>query len=318
MVQAGQISKSQGRLVVIGNFDGVHRGHQSVIHEAGAQAAESQLILTVLTFDPHPAAVIRGQAPALITPLERKLALLKGLPESPDIEVLRFSRELAALSPRDFVQQVLVERLRTSSIFVGENFRFGRDRAGDLDDLRLLGQELCFSAQAIPLKKESEKTLSSSRVRALLAEGCVTEAGEILGRPHLWGGRVVAGDGRGRAIGFPTANLEEGDAQLPAEGVYAIDAFVGEKRVPVLPEGDRLPGLVHIGPRPTVERPNSVEVHLFDREELSTNLYGQHLLLGFRGKVRNVERFDGVEKLKQQISRDIEVGREILRKKENF
>ena len=305
-------------VVVIGNFDGVHLGHQAVVRAAVKEAAEKGLQPRALTFDPHPQEVLgRGLRPKL-TRLERKLALLSRL--GIEVRVERFTAALAELSPQEFAARVLVGKLGARTVLVGENFRFGRGRSGDLRTLAELGRELGFSARALELAADSEGLFSSTRVRAALARGEVDAAERCLGRPHSVLGTVVSGDGRGRTIGVPTANLANVVEVLPPNGVYAclVDREDADGRSEALALG-----VANLGVRPTVSgapaaegatgsvaaQGFSVEVHLLD---FDGDLYGQHLRVHFVARLRDEQKFPHLQALTQQIAADIAVARGLL------
>ena len=303
-------SSRQPRLVAIGNFDGVHRGHRSVLGAAAAEASRAGLVPTVLTFFPHPAEVLGQKRQPVLTVLERKIELIRAIDSALEVVVQPFDLELAQLSPREFVESILVKELDARQVFVGENFRFGHKRAGDLARLRELGAEFGFVARSEELVTDDVGAVSSTRIRRELAEGNVARAGEMLGRPHRLGGTVIQGDRRGRTIGFPTANLDDVRELLPADGVYAVrvselgasEATTDETLV------DRL-GVMNLGPRPTVERPYAIEVHVLDFEG---DLYGRRLVVDFVERIRGVNKFSSLDELKSQIARDVDSARSAL------
>ncbi len=289
------------RLLVIGNFDGVHLGHQAVLGEAVYEADARGLRPTVLTFDPHPAAVLGRPTRPMLTTSQQKKELLRQLEPSLEVVILEFDHHLAALTPEQFARRILKERLNAKVVVVGQNFRFGRGRAGDLQVLERLGKELGFVARAEPLRGDESGPFSSTRIRQALEAGDVAGAARLLGRPHLVFGRVERGDQRGRTLGFPTANLEEIPVAIPAEGVYfgwAHSSGLESKEA-----------VVNIGTRPTVGRPSAVEVHLLDYEG---DLYGQELSVELLGRLRPVQRFADVQQLKLQIGKDIDRARELM------
>ncbi len=291
------------RLVVIGNFDGVHRGHRVVLGAAMTEARAEGLLPTLLTFHPHPSDVLSGSPrPWLSWPDEKKRLLAEA---APGLEVAQepFTLELAAMSPEEFAERVLRDRFAARVVIVGENFRFGRARAGDLARLAELGRALGFRAHSVPLLSDEHGPLSSTRVRAALAAGDLDEAAYVLGRPYAFEGVVVRGDGRGRTIGVPTANLEHIDGTLPGDGVYTalVGAGAGVTRAGAV---------LNIGARPTVERPHAVEAHLLDRDE---DLYGARLRVTLVRRLRGVKRFASLAELTAQIARDIEAAREDFR-----
>lgn len=300
-----QTPASGRALVVIGNFDGVHLGHQTVIRAAIEQAERAGLTPVVLTFDPHPTEVLGGKVPAL-TPLPRKVELLRRLGPALSVVVEPFTRELAKKTPRQFASELLVGKLHAAVVLVGENFRFGRERSGDFAELARLGAELGFTAQAHELAGDQAGAYSSTRVRAALAAGDVAEAERLLGRPHAITGRVVRGDGRGRSIGVPTANLAGVVEALPPHGVYAcvVDAA---------PPGGEFSalglGVMNIGVRPTVEAGFSVEVHVLD---FDADLYGSTLRAHLCARLRGEQRFPDLGALTRQIQADVAESRRVL------
>lgn len=293
----------RGAAVAIGNFDGVHRGHRAVLD--AARALVPGAAPGVLTFEPHPREVLQpDRAPARLTPLAAKLRLLREA-GARFVQVLRFDRALIAMPAEAFVREVLVERLGAAGVAVGQDFRFGHGRGGDPALLTWLGPILGFRASVVtPLAVDGEPC-SSTRVRELLGDGHVALAAALLGRPHAVEGRVVRGDGRGRQIGFPTANLALRGRRpmLPAAGVYAVT-------VRPRPGGAVVwPGVANLGHRPTFEgRELRLEVHLLDR---GPDLYGTPLEVGFVERLRGEMRFDGIESLRAQIARDVAQARAV-------
>ncbi len=307
------------RLVVIGNFDGVHLGHQAVLRRAEGEALAQGLLLTVLTFDPHPAVFLARQTRKVLTLGPRKISLLKRAAPSLEVVVQTFDANLAGLTPDEFARKILKEKLNASLVVVGENFRFGKGRSGDLATLRSLGKNLGFDARSEALHGDGEGAFSSTRIRSLVEEGKVSAAAHILGRPHFLSGQVVQGDQKGRALGFPTANLKGVPQLLPAQGVYAVFVFELADRKGGLTSqlhGDSLlewkilgKGVAHIGVRPTLERPESLEVHLID---FRGELYGKTLGISLIESLRGVEKFPSLPALIRQIEKDVEQTREIL------
>jgi len=294
-------------LVAIGNFDGVHRGHRAVIAAAVAEARERRLEPVVLTFHPHPAEVLGRGKVRVLTPLERKLELISRIDATLCLVVEPFTTELASHSPEAFAQELLVEQLGARVVSVGENFRFGRGRAGDLGVLTKLGNELGFEARTQELCGDAGGVISSTRIREAVATGNLREAEGMLGRPHALGGRVVAGDQRGRSLGFPTANLDGVRELLPPDGVYAclVDALEEGGTPRVLGSG-----VCNLGTRPTVDgRRYVIEAHVFDFEG---DLYGRELRLHLDRRLREERRFDGLAALRAQIARDVAEAREAV------
>ncbi len=273
------------RNVAIGTFDGVHLGHREVIRGAD----------TVLTFDPHPLAVIHPEAtPKLISALPVKRDLIASLGVA-EMVVIPFDRSFSEESAEEFVQSVLIDRLGAASVSVGENFRFGKGARGTSEFLRSYDE---FETRVVPLVEVAGETVSSSHIRGLIAAGDVAQAAEFLGEPFLFEGEVVSGDRRGRELGVPTANLVPGDAYVaPGHGVYAAAA-----------EG--YPTAVNVGVRPTFEsgRGLLVEAHLIGFEG---DLYGKQLRIAFLERMRGEKRFESVEALVEQMQEDLLQAREI-------
>jgi riboflavin kinase / FMN adenylyltransferase len=277
--------ESRPRKVAIGTFDGVHIGHREVIRGSD----------TVLTFDPHPLAVIHPEAlPKLITPLSVKRDLVAGLGVE-ELVVIPFSGEFASHSAEWFVEEVLVRQLSAQEVAVGENFRFGKGAKGDPE---FLSSRPEFETRVVPLVEVAGETVSSSHIRGLLAAGEVDKAADFLGGPFLLENEVVKGDRRGRELGVPTANLVPDDRYAcPGHGIYAAWAH-------------GYPAAVSIGIRPTFEtgRGLLIEAHLIDFEG---DLYGETLRIAFVERLRGERRFDSAEALKKQMEQDIERAREI-------
>ncbi len=293
-----------GTLVAIGNFDGVHRGHAAVLSDAVKEALAQTLAPVVLTFEPHPRVVLGRGAPEVLTPLDRKLKLLAGMHPELAVVVEPFTEALSRLEPRQFVEEVLVRALSAKVVVVGDNFRFGKARAGDLARLSELGAEYGYSAHAHALVSDEQGALSSTRIRAAIRDGEVELASRLLGRPHALTGRVVKGARRGRTLGTPTANLDGVEETNPAYGVYTcvVDRLDGEARA-------LRGGVVNVGDRPTVNAGFGVEVHLFDFEG---DLYGATLRVHLLERLRAEERFVDLDALREQISRDVTSARSCL------
>ena len=295
----------RGSLVAIGNFDGVHLGHRAVIEAALSEARQSGLRPLVLTFDPHPSQVLgRGVRPPL-TVLQRKVDLIERMGAELRVVVEPFTLELSRLTPDEFARDFVVELLGAKVVIIGENFRFGHGRAGDLSTLAGLGQELGFSAHASSLSGDAHGPYSSTRARAALAAGDLLAVQAVLGRPHSISGVVELGAQRGRTIGVPTAKLGGVAEALPPYGVYAVLVDRVEHGVAsVLGTG-----VANIGLRPTVSGGFSVEVHLFD---FAQDLYGATLRVHLIQHLRAERKFAGLEELKAQIAEDIAHSRAAL------
>lgn len=287
-------------VVTIGNFDGLHRGHQQVLAGVVERGRELGATSVVTTFDPHPMTVIHPHAaPLRLTDMDRRLALLDELGVDA-VLVLPFTRELSLWEPPQFVERVLVDALRAVEVHVGENFRFGHRAAGNIETLREEGARHGFAVHDVPLAGDSARW-SSTYVRQCIAEGDTTAAAEALGRPHRVEGPVVEGDKRGRALGYPTANLAlDDDVAVPADGVYA--GWL------VRASGDRMPAAISIGTNPTFGgTTRRVEAHVLDRDDLE--LYGERVGVEFADRLRETVAFDGVAPLLEQMARDVEQAR---------
>ncbi len=289
-------------VVTIGNFDGVHRGHQVLLRRTVTLAAELGVRSVAVTFDPHPTAVLRPDAaPPRLQTLDDRIDAL-GESGVDLVVVLPFTPELAASSPEEFVREVLAGALAAVRVVVGTNFRFGHKAAGDVVTLLELGEQQGFAPEAVTLLEIGGRRISSSSIRDHLADGDLAWVVRALGRPYRLHGEVVAGDGRGRTIGFATANLEvDPELVIPATGVYAGHAEVG---------GVHHAAVTNVGVRPTFDGTvRTVEVHLLD---LDRDLYGQRIAFSFEHRIRAEQRFDGVDELVAQIARDVAAARSAL------
>ncbi|HEX7601692.1 MAG TPA: bifunctional riboflavin kinase/FAD synthetase [Polyangiaceae bacterium] len=286
-------------IVVIGNFDGVHRGHRAVLEGARALAAAQGLRVRVLTFDPHPAVVMGRPAPALLTTLERRAELLRraGVDE---VDVRTFDLAFSRSSPALFAEELLSSALGARIVIVGSNFRFGHKREGDFARLEVLGRDLGFEARSASMVGDERGPFSSTRAREALAAGDLDEVQRVLGRPHAFSGVVVHGQERGRTLGFPTANVEQIAEVVPPDGVYAVvvDTLDAAGQAAALGKG-----VMNVGVRPTVDgaRKRTQEVHLFD---LDRDLYDARLRVHVVSRLREERKFPGFEDLKAQIAKD--------------
>jgi riboflavin kinase / FMN adenylyltransferase len=293
-------------VVTIGKFDGVHRGHQSIVARAAELGRERNLPVVVITFDPHPDEVVRpGSHPPFLSSARRTAELLAGL-GAEAVCVLPFTLEFSRLDPDDFVRTVLVERLHAATVVVGEDFRFGHKAAGDVALLTKLGEKYDFTTEGLPLLGADGATVSSSSIRQHLAAGEVAAAAKALGRPHRVEGIVVRGHQRGRALGFPTANLETPPhTAIPADGIYAgwLASLDGKGH-----DVQRWPAAISIGTNPTFgEGERTVEAYALDRNDL--DLYGVHAAIDFGDRLRGTLRFDSVDELVEQMRRDVDRAR---------
>jgi riboflavin kinase/FMN adenylyltransferase len=295
-------------VVTIGEFDGVHRGHQSIVARAAQLGRERGLPVVAVTFDPHPDEVIRpGSHPPLLSSARRRAELLGGLGVDA-VCVLPFTLEFSRLDPEEFVRAVLVERLHANAVVVGEDFRCGHKAAGDVQLISKLGEKYDYTTEGLPLLALDGVTISSTHIRALLAAGDVTGAAKALGRPHRVEGIVVRGHQRGRQLGFPTANVESPPhSAIPADGIYAgwlatLDEAGGEM--------SRWPAAISIGTNPTFDgQVRTVEAYALDRTDL--DLYGLHAAIDFAVRLRGTLRFDSIDALVEQMRIDVDQARDI-------
>jgi riboflavin kinase/FMN adenylyltransferase len=281
-------------VLALGNFDGLHRGHRKILDRLRRVATERHATPVVMTFDPHPPRVVRpDKAPPLLMTKAQKLeALARAGVEG--AAIVRFTPELSRWSPEMFVRTVLVEWLRVSEVWVGANFLFGHDRAGNFSLLRALGGRYGFKAEKIDPIRYKDFVVSSTRIRRLISEARVDEASALLGHPYFVDGMVVKGDARGRTIGFPTANVCSENELLPPNGVYATNAII---------DGVVRPSITNVGTRPTVDASGktTVETHIFDFDR---DLYGTRMRVAFVQRLRDERAFGSVDLLKAQIEAD--------------
>jgi len=290
----------QSGSVAIGNFDGVHRGHLTMIHTLVADARQAGQPAVVVTFHPHPLTLLRPHAaPPMLTTLAHRAELLRALGVDA-VVVLPTTPELLRLTPTEFFDRVVLQELKAKRLVEGPNFFFGRDRAGNITVLRGMCAAHGIALDVIEPVMVDHQWVSSSVIRSLLADGDVDDAVALLGHPYRLAGRVVTGVRRGRTIGFPTANLEGFETIVPGHGVYAGRCAI---------DGRAHPAAIHIGPNPTFgeDRPK-IEIHFLDFEG---ELYDRTLAVDFLARVRDVRKFDSVAELRSQLERDIAKVREI-------
>ena len=291
-------------VATVGTFDGVHRGHWAVLQELAAEGRRRRLPTLLVTFDPHPLRIVRPEhAPRLLSTPAEKVEILAQAPLD-YVALLRFTPALAAFSPREFVEHVLIGRLGMRHLVIGYDHGFGRGRSGDVDTLREIGAELRFGVDVVGPVQLPSGAISSSRVRAALELGDVAAAAAGLGRPYSLAGTVVRGAGAGRKLGFPTANLQvdHPDKLIPHEGIYAVRAALRDRYAE---------GVLHLGPRPTFPGlPPSIELHLFD---FAGDLYGSRIRVDFVARIRDVARFDSARALVRAMEQDCEAARGALR-----
>ncbi len=283
-------------VLTIGNFDGVHLGHRALLGELMAKARELALPATVLTFEPHPRELFApDQAPARLASMRDKLELLAecGVDR---VHVCRFDRKLASLTAEQFIERILVRGLSVRHLIIGDDFRFGKARAGDFALLQKAGREHRFVVEAMRTVDFDGLRVSSSAVREALAAGDIERAERLLGRPFVIAGRVMDGRKIGRTIGFPTANIQVRRKRLPLSGVFAVTVSGIDSKP--------LPGAANIGVRPTVAEGLKpvLEVHLLDFDR---DIYGRHVDVNFMHKLRSEAKFESLDALKAQIARDV-------------
>ncbi|MEL6615357.1 MAG: bifunctional riboflavin kinase/FAD synthetase [Bacteroidota bacterium] len=299
------LTRDDRSVLTTGTFDGVHLGHQAIVRYLVDRALRVGGVPTLVTFDPHPREVIAGVHVPLLTTMDERADLARGLGIERFV-VLPFTRDLSNLEPEAYVTDVLLGQIGMKEIVIGYDHRFGRRARGDRDLLDRLGAERGFSVDVIPEQIETGVTVSSTEIRQRLASGDVERAAHLLGRPYRFAGTVVRGDARGRTIGFPTANVRPDHERkmLPGVGVYAVRASASSS-VPGASgaRGETLLGMMNVGRRPTFETDGAVkaEVHLF---ETDADLYGRRLTVDVIARVRDERRFDGPDALVAQLTED--------------
>jgi riboflavin kinase/FMN adenylyltransferase len=282
-------------VLALGNFDGLHRGHVKIIERIQRAAAEHRGTSIVLTFDPHPPRVLRpDKAPALLMTKAQKIDAL-AVAGVQGVAVVRFTYDMSRWEPETFVRTVLVDWLRVAEVWVGADFLFGRDRSGNFSVLRSLGAQIGFRVEKIDSVRYKDFVVSSTRIRRLVAEGRVDEAGALLGHHYAIDGLVIEGAKRGRELGFPTANLATANELLPPYGVYATTMIV---------EGTVYPSVTNIGMRPTFgeQQAVTVEAHVIGA---TLDLYGRPVRLAFVQRLRDERKFADIDALQQQIAADV-------------
>ncbi len=290
-----------GTVVTVGTFDGVHRGHWAVLEEIEKRAARRSLHSVLVTFDRHPLTVVRpGASPELLTTPDEKKAILaqSGLDY---VAFLPFTPTLSRYTPEEFIRLVLCDRFRVAELVIGWDHGFGRSRSGSIDTARRFGKKLGFDVDVVPAVTAGQQTISSTSIRKRLAAGDVEDAWRQLGRPYSFRGPIVHGLGRGRSLGFPTANIRApaGRKLLPKAGIYAVRASL---------RTEIKEGLLHLGPRPTFAgSPPSIELYLLDFDR---DIYGQDVKVEFLARLRDVEPFATTAELIAQMQRDRERARD--------
>ncbi|MCD6334850.1 MAG: bifunctional riboflavin kinase/FAD synthetase [Candidatus Latescibacteria bacterium] len=289
-------------VVTVGTYDGVHLGHQEILREVRRKTKVRNGTSVVLTFEPHPQTVVAPEsAPFLLTTKTERIAILekKGIDET---LFLPFDAEMARLDAGEFVRKILVDGIGAEAVVLGTNHAFGRGRSGNVRSLKRFGEQFGFEVDAVPSLIVDGAPVSSTRIRRLIREGRVAEAARLLGRPYSMTGKVIRGDGRGRGLGFPTANLSIDHPRklLPADGVYAMWAEM---------DGARFPAVMNIGVRPSFRAGRAIEVHLLDFKD---TVYGATVSGKLVEKIREEKQFDHPEALSEQIAQDIARARALL------
>jgi riboflavin kinase/FMN adenylyltransferase len=309
------LSPGEPIAITIGNFDGIHRGHQRLMHELRALAEALGCKPVMITFSPHTLMVVKPDIYVqYLTTLEEKIALAREYGGIADYIVVRFTREVASMSAGEFIDS-LRERFTIKGMVVGEDFSFGHNRQGNVSFLEGYAREHGLMLRAISLEEAGQTRISSTRIRSLVAEGQIAEANALLGHPVLVSGKVIRGNERGRLIGFPTANLRlDPHKLLPANGVYAVRVHVQNEQNGEGSDSFGNPtvynGVVNIGVRPTFnEKERLVEAHLLD---VDIDLYDKEISIELLVRLRDEQRFSGIDALKAQISSDVQRARQIL------
>lgn len=295
-VEGGELpADGSGTVATVGTFDGIHAGHRQVLEEIGRRGRRRNARSALITFDRHPLEVVRpDDAPPLLTSLGEKKELL-ALTDIDCVAFLPFTRSLSLYEPEEFVREILVRRYRIRELVIGYDHGFGRGRSGDSETLRRLGEELGFDVDVVEKVRVGAEPVSSTRVRRLLAEGRVGDAAECLGRPYSLRGPVVRGLGRGRDLGFPTANIDppKGRKLVPGPGIYAVRAWV---------QGELREGILHAGPRPTFTgAASTLELYLLDFDR---DIYGERVQVSFLKRLREVRSFSSTDELVEEMRRD--------------
>ena len=293
----------RGCVATIGNFDGVHLGHQAVIGQLAEKADELCLPTVVITFEPQPMEYFRpGQTPARLTRLREKVQALRRFRVN-RILCMPFNQKLASMPAEEYIRRVLVEGLDVKYLVVGDDFRFGKDRAGNFEMLQQAGQQFGFQVVNMHTFMIDNRRVSSTRVREALNQGDLAEAERLLGRSYRMSGRVAHGEKLGRQLGYPTANIHVHRKATPLQGIFVVEVFGIE--------GEPLPGVASLGTRPTVDGKKTIlEVYLFDFDR---DIYGAYLQVSFLNKLRDEERFSTLDALKVQIGKDVEDTRQYFK-----
>jgi len=301
-----EIERDEKSVITIGTFDGLHLGHQQIVDMVIKKSLKSGGRSFLITFDPHPRKVIPGRNDVkILSDLEEKIVILEELGLE-NLFVINFTKEFSRQSPEEFVEKYLVKGIGLSEIVIGYDHHFGKERDGNFELLQKLGNKFNFSVTLVPEFNVGDQTVSSTKIRNALLSGDVVKAGKMLGRLYSFKGKVVRGDGRGKKLGFPTANLSTGneDKLIPAKGIYAAECII---------ENEKHFGLLSLGSRPTFHKDGDIipEFYIFDFDK---DIYDKIMQVNLVERIRDEEKFDSVEKLIIQMKKDEEAGREILNK----
>ncbi len=301
-----EIERNEKSVITLGTFDGLHLGHQQIVDTVIKKSLQSGGRSFLITFDPHPRKVIPGRNDVkILSDLEDKIVILEKLGLE-NLFVINFTNEFSRQSPEEFVEKYLVKGIGLSEIVIGYDHHFGKERDGNFKLLQDLGRKFKFAVTVVPELSVGGETVSSTKIRNALLSGDVVKAGKMLGRPYSFKGKVVRGDGRGKKLGFPTANLSTGneDKLIPAKGIYAAECKV---------ENEKHFGLLSLGSRPTFHNDGDIipEFYIFDFDK---DIYDKIMQVNIIERIRDEEKFDSVEKLIIQMKKDEKTGREILSK----
>ena len=304
-----EIKRDQNSVITLGTFDGLHLGHQQIVDTVVQKSRQSAGRSFLITFDPHPRKVIPGRNDVkILSTLDEKEAVLEQLGME-NLFVINFTTEFSKQSPEEFVEKYLVHGIGLREVVIGYDHHFGKSRDGNFELLQKLGRKFDFSVTLIPEYSVDGETISSTKIRNALLIGDVVKAGKMLGRHYSFKGTIIRGDGRGRKLGFPTANLsvDNEDKLIPAKGIYAAECIV---------ENEKHYGLLSLGSRPTFHKDGEVipEFYIFDFDK---DIYDEIMQVNLVEKIRDEEKFNSVDDLIIQMKKDEEVGRKILRKLNN-
>lgn len=300
-----KVSK-RGCVLTIGNFDGMHRGHQALLDVLTAKAKTLKLSSTLMTFEPYPSEFFSQDTSSRLMLWRDKYLYLQNFAID-NVIVLPFNARLANISAIDFVRDILVDKLFLKHIIVGGDFRFGHNREGDIDLLKQMGMEFGFSVESIDDVLESDKRISSSRIRNCLIEGKIEEANALLGHTYTISGRIVHGDKQGTRLGFPTANIPLEKRKMVVHGIYVVEIVGLESYI--------LPGVASVGTRPTLDGKHKfLEVYIFD---FNQEIYGSRIGVQFLKKLRDEEKYDSIDKLVHQMKLDVKAAESYFERKTN-